>query len=91
MLIPLPPNTQYYLYIDLIYRINKPRRSSLAKASISNSKTGAAVPSAPNWSSNAALTVSDVTGTGFNLSWPEVLVQKAYKSNSQQYYWRSNY
>jgi hypothetical protein len=75
----LAPNTQYYLYIDPDLQNKQTTPIKFGKSIYFEFKTGAAVPSAPNWSSNAALTVSDVTGTGFNLSWPEASGAEAYK------------
>jgi len=75
----LAPNTQYYLYIDPDLQNKQTTPIKFGKSIYFEFKTGAATPSAPYWESGAALTLSDVTGTGFNLSWPEASGAEAYK------------
>lgn len=75
----LAPNTQYYLYIDPDLQNKQTTAVKFGKTIYFNFWTTAAAPSAPYWASDAALTLNAVTGTGFNLSWPEAAGAEAYK------------
>ena len=75
----LAGNTQYFLYIDPDLQNKQNPPVKFGKSIYFNFWTAAASSSEPHWASDAALTVSDVTGTGFNLSWPEATGAEAYK------------